>query len=92
MMASRSKMIDNLVQSHANSTGQSHLFFDDPIFRPHIEKNVEKLETMLACNSNLENAFEKLNKKIKGVEELDSLKFQFENVYKLVSLEGRDST
>lgn len=84
MMASRSKMIDNIIQSHNDKDDNLHFIYDDPAFREQLEKNVEKLERLLTYNTNLEDAFIRLNKKVKGIEELDHLKTQFENVYDVV--------
>ena len=84
MMAARSKMIDNLIQQNANKLDDSHLIFDDPVLREGLERDVEKLESLLNYNSNLEQAFHKLNKKVEGIEALDDLKNKFEDVYDVV--------
>ncbi len=85
MMATRSKMIDDLIQSRDDKNNELHFIFDDPVFRDQLEKNVEKLEKLLTYNTNLEDGFVRLNKKVKGLEELDELKTQFENVYDVVT-------
>lgn len=86
MMAARSKMIDNMIQLNANKTSDSNFIYDDPVFRDQIEKSVEKLEHFLTFNSNFEDAFRRLHKKVKSMEELEGLQSRFEEVHEVVSL------
>lgn len=83
-MATRSKMIDELVQINSNKAQNTHFIYDDPVFREEIDKSVHKLEDFISYNSRLEDAFKKLHKKVHGVEELEIIKGQFEGLGSIV--------
>ena len=83
-MATRSSMIDELVQTASNRTAETHLFYDDPKFAKRVDNSVQRLEQLLAYNTKLESAFTRLGKKVHGIEDLTALSGQFDGVYDVV--------